>query len=211
MKRVLLTQRLAFHEPTGEVRDCLDIRWAELANALGWLAIPFPSGAPPRDFLSEIPCDALVLTGGNDLASVSADPLSARRDAFETDLLRAFLALDRPVLGVCRGMQLVGSAFGMGLKPVSGHAGTRVGLLTDPGSRFRSALEGIGEVNAYHDYALEEVEAPFIVSARSPDGVIKAMEWPGRKVFCQMWHSERETPFSAAELAVLRQAMESVA
>lgn len=207
MKKVLVTQRLVRVEGTPEVRDCLDAAWGPLLHGLGWLAIPFPTRCPVEDFLRESPCDALLLSGGNDLSSVSPDPLSALRDSVEKELLAAFLERGLPVVGVCRGMQLVGDAFGMGLKRVAGHRAVLTPLAVEPATPYGSLLAALEEVNAYHDYALEAVRAPFAALARSPDGVIKAMACPERKVFCQMWHPERRDPAVPAELEILRRAL----
>lgn len=208
MKRVLLTQRLVKDGRTGEVRDCLDVNWGRLLHALGCLAVPFPSRYPAADFLEAFPCDALVLTGGNDLESVSGDPVSAMRDAVEKELLGLFLGRDLPVIGVCRGMQLIGEAFGMGLKRVQGHVAATSPIIPASGSAYRDLLDSLGEVNSFHDFALSEVKAPFSAAAASPDGVIEAMECPEKRIFCQMWHSERRDPFSPAELGILARALE---
>lgn len=208
MKKVLLTQRLVREDRTGEIRDCLDVNWARLLRELGYLAVPFPSHYPVKDFLDAQPCDALLLTGGNDLASVSSDPLGAKRDAVEKELLGRFLDAGRPVVGVCRGMQLVGEAFGMGLRRVSGHVASESRLDPHPSSGFHGLLAGLGPVNSFHDFALTAVVSPFTLSASAPDGVIKAMECPSKRVFCQMWHSERRDPFVPGELDILKRALE---
>lgn len=207
MKRILITQRLAKDPATGEERDCLDVNWARLLAALDLLPVPFPTHFPPDRFVADLACDALILTGGNDLSSVSADPLAGRRDAAEKELLRIFLDRGLPVLGVCRGMQLVGEAFGMRMSKVDGHVARRHGLEASASSRLARLLASIPEVNSYHNYALAEVKAPFTVAARAPDGVIEAMECRDRGIFCQMWHSERESPFPAAQLEVLREVL----
>lgn len=207
MKKVLVTQRLVRVQGTPEVRDCLDAAWGPLLQGLGWLAIPFPTRYPVAGFLREMPCDALLLSGGNDLSTVSPDPLSAERDAVEKELLAAFLERGLPVVGVCRGMQLVGDAFGMGLRRVTGHRAVLTPLLIEPVAPYGELLASLGEVNAYHDFALDAVRAPFSALARSPDGVIKAMACPEKKVFCQMWHPERRDPTVTAELEILRRAL----
>ncbi|MBA8887544.1 putative glutamine amidotransferase [Dokdonella fugitiva] len=59
-------------------------------------------------------CDGLLLQGGTNLARSADDltPLDRARDAFEFALLEAFRALGKPVLGICRGLQLINVAYG---------------------------------------------------------------------------------------------------
>lgn len=206
MKRILVTQRLVREPRTGEVRDCLDVRWGAFLEAAGFLAVPFPSGFSAGAFLREIPCDGLLLTGGNDLDSAVPDVLSARRDEVEKDLLARFLDQGLPIVGVCRGMQLVAESFGMSIAPVSGHVGTRMAVRPEPSSRFRDLMGQLADVNSFHDYAVARVQAPFVLSAASADGTAEAMECIQHQVFCQMWHSERETPFVPADLDIFRRA-----
>jgi gamma-glutamyl-gamma-aminobutyrate hydrolase PuuD len=209
MKRILLTQRLVKVQGTGEERDCLDVNWARLLSALDMVPVPFPVRYSPTRFTAELPCDALILTGGGDLSSVTPDPLSARRDAAERELLEIFLDRRLPVLGVCRGMQLVGEAFGMGLTKVDGHVAVRHGLEVSRASAVARSLETLHDVNSYHDYAISDVKAPFVVTARAPDGVVEAMECRERGIFCQMWHSERESTFPPGQLEILREVLHS--
>ena len=63
--------------------------------------------------------DALLLSGGNDLGD------APDRDSTELHLLEAARELEIPVLGICRGMQLMASFFGVGVEELSSHVGTR--------------------------------------------------------------------------------------
>ena len=97
--------------------------------------------------------------------------------------------------------------FGAGLRPVAGHVRQRHRLGVTPESRFRGALEALPSVNSFHTWSLIEGSDALLVSAWSEDGAVEAIEHRTLPVFGQMWHSEREEPPDAAELALLRRAL----
>lgn len=190
-----------------ETRDALDIRWALLFQELRVLPILLPTWYDTETFFREIDIDGVVLTGGNDLAVCSASPLSTVRDAFEKRLLACSVARQIPVVGICRGMQLIGHYFGSRLVPAKGHGGIRHNVAVQKGSRYASLLEEIGEVNSYHNYSVADLPECLAVSATAGDGTIEAIEHRELQVFGQMWHCERETPPVPKQLALLRSAL----
>jgi gamma-glutamyl-gamma-aminobutyrate hydrolase PuuD len=210
VKRIGITQRLIRDPRHGEIRDALDVRWSELLRELGALAVPIPSHGDAIAFASALQLDGLIFSGGNDLSALSEDPLAKLRDACELPLLRYALANRLPVLAVCRGMQLVVHALGGALAQTAGHAGTRHALEVSadaaPGS-YSEMLAPLREVNSFHDWAVVAAGPELRVCARAPDGTIEAVEHPGHRLFGQMWHPEREAPFSAIDRAIAKRAL----
>lgn len=144
--------------------------------------------------------DALVLTGGDDVRAGRvvprpghADPL---RDASDAALLAAARGLGLPVLGVCRGMQLLAVRSGGRLGPAVGHAPQpgsppcrhRVALVT--GTWF-AALPGVcdARVGSMHTFAVEDPGSLAVV-ARSTDGTVEAIAHPDRWELGVQWHPE---------------------
>ncbi len=155
--------------------------------------------------------DGLVLSGGGDVEprhyGAELHPqtswLDERRDAFELALVRAARAHGVPLLGVCRGMQVMNVALG----------GTLVQHLPDmtelahyvpdrwdasaheveiaPDSRLRSLLgaEPI-EVNSVHHQAIERLAPGLRAVAWAPDRVIEAIETDSEPVLGVQWHPE---------------------
>lgn len=205
MTVVAISQRLIENATYPETRDCLDVRWSQLCSRHGLLPLVLPTYGDPVTYLDTFRPGGVILTGGNDLSSVSSSPLSAVRDAFEHRLLDAALARSLPVLAVCRGMQLVADHFGVRVVKVADHpAGVRHAVTVDRATRFGELLGDVGEVNSFHDYAVMQPPAGFAAVARSADGVIEAMEHETLPIFCQMWHPEREAALSAGEAKLLR-------
>jgi putative glutamine amidotransferase len=119
------------------------------------------------------------------------------RDRTECALLREALERDIPVFAICRGLQLLNAALGGTLaQHVEGHSQRKVRDAHEvhiaPGSRLASILdEGRYLVNSRH-HQCASVPAPgLVVSAVAPDGVIEALELPGKRfALAVQWHPE---------------------
>ena len=203
MKKIAVTQRVEIVPDYGERRDCLDQRWSELLIQCELHPVIFPNcrnSAAKIWANSEI--EGLLLTGGNTLCEYGGD--APERDETERFLLQQALDQNLPVLGVCRGMQLLQHHFGERLMPIENHVGTRHQLQLSTTSRYTDLLEKIETVNAYHTLGSLENTSELQITAHSKDGVIMAVEHPHKKVFGQMWHSERDFPFEEEQLALFR-------
>lgn len=186
---VAMSQR---RDPTGpphdEIRDALDHRLAGFVAAAGAIPLPVPSGLGAQGlatWLDTLRPGAVLLSGGSD---PGADPV---RDAVDRALLT--YAADRrcPLLGLCRGMQVMGDAAGAGLVAVKNHVACRHDL---DGEIARS-------VNSFHGQALDRLPDGYRLLARAPDGTIEAiahrdLPWEG-----WMWHPERDAQLSADDIA----------
>lgn len=190
MKIVAVSQRVDVLPERGESRDALDQRLTTFLLAAGYLPVPVPNELEDalHDWLDAVSPQAVVLSGGNDIGECSA------RDQTESRLLDHARSNNLPVLGVCRGMQMIAHWSGGGLKPVTGHV------------RTRHQLSGqiVGGVNSYHDLALDGCPEHFEVLARSEDGEIEAIRhlslpWEG-----WMWHPEREAVFASHDVDRLK-------
>ncbi len=166
-----------------------------------------PFDAPPLDSL-----DGLLLSGGTDInpALYSAqrhpatedpdDPL----DELEMGLLRDALLAGLPVLAICRGMQLFNVLHGGTLiQHLDSHDSPEAlhDIQVVPNSRLAAIMgEGEHEVNSRHHQAVTRVGDGLIVSAKSSDGVIEALERPGPAfAVAVQWHPEDRILVSDAD------------
>lgn len=180
-------------------------------------------GGKPRLVVPQMrnPLDAisgLLLTGGGDVdpalygeanrCSTRVDP---ERDKFELDLVREALDRNLPILGVCRGMQLLAVEFGGSLyqdlsERVSNsgdyetvchrgpeHSDTSHPVEIEPDSLLAGSIDKQTVfVNSHHHQGIRELPAALAVAARSRDGLIEAVEHNKRRnVVGLQWHPER--------------------
>ncbi|WP_200833066.1 gamma-glutamyl-gamma-aminobutyrate hydrolase family protein [Spiribacter sp. SSL99] len=188
----------------GERRDCLDQRWIPLLEALELDPVPIPNGlSNPADWGERQGLSGLILTGGNDIAHmVDARWPAPERDRTETALLEWTAAAGMPVLGVCRGLQMINHHCGGRLVPVDGHVATRHPLQTAGDDRL---LATHWEVNSFHDWGIPacDLAASLRPLAWSEDCCIEAAVHKRLPWLAIMWHPERETPFAEADLTLI--------
>jgi putative glutamine amidotransferase len=145
--------------------------------------------------------DGLVVTGSQidihpalygqpQLASVGS--LDLERDRRDLAALRAALEQDVPIVGICRGHQLLNIAFGGTLhQDVGGHRAAEHSVGTRPGSLARRVLGRGAEVCSEHHQSVRRVGRGLSVTAMSTDGVVESIEMPGRSFAIGVqWHPE---------------------
>lgn len=195
MKAVAITQRVSVVPAYGERRDCLDQAWTKFLAACGLLPVLLPNVTEAAVALCETTAIAgLIFTGGNDLAALGGD--APERDAVENALLDLAGERGLPVLGVCRGMQVIQQRFDVPLRRVEGHVTQHQVIQIDGEPR---------EVNSYHRFAAFESRPPLEVWAVAADGVVKAVRHSAQPITGIMWHPERCATFSPADVALFRQ------
>ncbi len=188
--------------------------YADAVADAGGLPLALPHAAEAADaYLDAL--DGIVITGGNfdvDPALFGAETRHAQvttkdgRTRFELALVRAALARDMPVLGICGGQQLLNvvlggtlvqhipDSFPDGLAHEQPNPRTEPGheVAIVPGTRLHGTCGTTTmQVNSAHHQAADAVGEGVVVNARAPDGVIEGIEAPGYR-FCLgvEWHPE---------------------
>ena len=196
MKRIVVSQRIDSVLGRKEKRDCLDVQWAKLLFDLGYLPIPVCSElAFSGSYIKALQPDGILLSGGNDLGE------APMRDSMESALLAYARSTRVPVLGVCRGMQMVNNFLGGALVEVSGHVAVQHKLQGDWASK-----NGFCDVNSFHNHSIVEatLAADLFVLATSKDGVVEAVKHKALPWLGIMWHPERELPFRDPDKALIQ-------
>jgi putative glutamine amidotransferase len=174
----------------------------------GGRAVVLPPDSVDADVLHRV--DGLLLPSGADIDPVhygqsrhpSTDSPRADRDAAELLLLRAALDLDLPVLGVCRGLQLLaivrGGTLHQHLPDTLGHDGhlPEEGVMGSHPVRFvegsiaASVYHDCAVVNSHHHQAIDDLGS-LRATGRSDDGVVEAAEDPAQRFALGVqWHPE---------------------
>jgi putative glutamine amidotransferase len=175
--------------------------------------------------------DGLLLTGGGDVDPVlygqdRSEPLvdvDPRRDVIESALVRNSIARHRPLLAICRGVQMLNVALGGSLIPDLPNAGwashdqegpsadPKHDVAIDPDSRLGRAIgRRTVAVNSFHHQAVR-MEAPSLkVVARASDGLVEAVELvdSSRWVVGVQWHPEMMVPNHPAQSELFRALVE---
>lgn len=192
-KCIAVTQRVEYIEAIDERRDALSWEWAGLAGACGFLPLLLPNHLPTvRELLEARRPDGIILTGGNDLATYGGD--APERDVMEQFLIQYSIEYKIPLLGVCRGMQMILNQFGTRLRKVEGHV------------RVEHPLSNGDQVNSFHSWGAVECQGPLIPRAWSADGVLEAVTHQNCSwIHGIMWHPERYHPLREQDIQFIKE------
>lgn len=192
-----------FPSSLGELH--VDMYFADYARGVyanGGMPVHLPIDTDPAEWVHHL--DALVLTGGADIDPAryghenTASAVEPTRDAVEFTLYETALADGIPVLGICRGFQLINVHAGGTLhQDVPEHArydlppSTVVHTLAiPPGSVTHDLFGDSHRVNSLHHQTADRIGAGLRVTARADDGTPEAIEVEGARVLAVQWHPE---------------------
>lgn len=212
-----ITTRLApaSYGSVREQRDALAHDWFRLFHKLDVTPILIPNAlSDPVEYVEKIGIRRLLLSGGDSLGPLAQEqpaetiPVSGmvsrmptHRDLTEAALLDWAWRKSIPVLGVCRGLQMINSFFGGGLTrslardlPQEPHVACMHQI------RFVSGplTDRICDVNSYHDEGVlkADLAPPLEILAETTGGVVEALCYPCKPIFAIQWHPERYRSFS---------------
>tara|TARA_B100002019_G_scaffold276537_1_gene275446 strand:+ start:124 stop:735 length:612 start_codon:yes stop_codon:yes gene_type:complete len=195
MKVIIVSQRVEFIPKRDEIRDSIDQKLLKFILKGGYLPVTIPNIFFNhteiddinyfKKWLDIINPDGILISGGNNVGEFKT------RDKTEHYLLDYANQNKKPLLGICRGMQMISLWAGSSLRKVKDHIS----------KNHKIDFQGkIINVNSYHNYAIDVCPKNFHVLATSLDGEIEAirhnsLNWEG-----WMWHPEREAKFNNFDL-----------
>lgn len=183
----------------------VDIYFADYARAVyaaGGLPVHLPLDAEPEDWVHHL--DGIVLTGGADVEPSRyghdnhASDTEPARDEVEFTLFETALGDGLPVLGICRGLQLINVHQGGTLQQhvpehsrydIAPHEESHV-LTIAPGSTLHRLYGDTARVNSLHHQTVDAVGRGLTVTAVAEDGTVEGVEMNGMPVVAVQWHPE---------------------
>ena len=204
--------------------------YMEGVNLAGGTAVLLPPQRPESAERVLDALDALIVTGGRDMdpgnygqqrhpATDEPEQINRERDAWELALVRGAIGRGLPLLGICRGAQVLNVALGgtlhQHLPDVVGHTRHQQGkgmfstsvVRTLPGSRLASLIGETSDVQCYHHQAIDRLGEGLVASAADDEGVVEAIEMPGEDfVLAVQWHPEERLDDIRLFVAVVKAA-----
>jgi putative glutamine amidotransferase len=180
--------------------------YPRLVQRAGGIAVMLPPDDPGRAAATVARLDGLVIAGGPDVEPVRygaephprTGPPARARDAWELALIDAALSARVPLLGICRGMQLLNVALGGTLvQHIEGHAQVpgafgRHPVKPVPGTRYAELAPEETSVPTYHHQSVDRLGIGLLPSAHAEDGTVEAVELQTDSpwVLGVQWHPE---------------------
>lgn len=185
-----ISQRIVNAQDYDEKRDALSHEWASLFEKLGIIPILIPNSLlnVPK-FLQQFSFDGIILSGGDDIG------INPERDSTENAIIEFSIDKKIPLLGVCRGMQLLNSHFGGTISKNldSSHINAPHSLKINSKKFLKFLPESI-DVNSFHNNILyaDDLAKEFSVFAiDTRDNTIEGIYHNELPIVGIMWHSER--------------------
>jgi len=169
-----------------EPRDSISHDWLLKLSGWGMTPLPVPNlGCSAVAYVENLRPDLLILSGGEDIGTNSI------RDETERTLFEHAFKTNLPVLGVCRGLQLINSIFGGTTGEVSGHIAKPHDVSIE--SEWQQFYKTKTQVNSFHTNCIMPgmLGDALQASAFDMDHNIEALHHPEMPIAAVMWHPER--------------------
>ena len=204
MKIIGITQRVFNHREHKETREALDINWSKFIYDLGFIPLIIPININPNEYFKCFKIDGFLLSGGNDTYSTSKNKLSKKRDQFEFSVINYSLNKNLPILGVCRGMLLINEFLNGDTEKINNHVAVNHSITSSIKSKYHTLINSIKNVNSFHNYSINKLGEDLTISAVDDFENIEAIEHNNKKIFGQMWHPERKSPFEKEQNELIK-------
>jgi len=192
MKIIAISQRLEISNYK-ENRSQLDINLFNFIATSGYMPVPIPYFSFDKKrsifflniWLKTIRPHGIVLSGGENIGS------NKLRDIAEFFLIEYSKKNQIPILGICRGMQIIGKYHGSKLIKINDHVKK---------NHFIKSKNKKIKVNSFHSLAIKNCPKNFKIRFKADDGVIESIYSKNSKMEGWMWHPERYKKFKTFDI-----------
>lgn len=196
MKIIAISQRIDTSD-YNEIRPQLDIKLFNFIASAGYIPVPIPyysfgkirNNVLLEKWLVKIQPHGIILSGGENIGSRTI------RDNTEYFLINFSKKKRIPLLGICRGMQILAKYFGSKIFNVKKHVNTK--------HFIKNKNEKI-LVNSFHNLAIRDCPKDFKIKFKADDGIIESIHSQKYKMEGWMWHPERYKKFRSFDLKSFR-------
>lgn len=193
------TPRLLTHE--GTLRQIINDNYVEALVKYGLNVILINLDNPNIEEVLGL-CDGFLVTGGCDLDPVLygetndeglSEGIEARVDKLDGQVIKYAVEHNKPLLGICRGIQSINVFMGGTLHQHIGHdhEGKKQGHMVNTFPNDLLPFTGQIEVNSYHHQAVKDPAPGLKVFAQHPDGTIEGLVGVEKPIIALQWHPER--------------------
>ncbi|MBF7069473.1 gamma-glutamyl-gamma-aminobutyrate hydrolase family protein [Campylobacter volucris] len=182
LKFIAISQRIIENNTYFELRECLALEWGEFfnKNLQNFLPLPLSYEIDFKKYARSI--SAVILSGGNDLYKFDKNDISKKRDEYESNIIAYCIKNNLPLLGICRGAQMIASYFRSHLIKCENHIQNHNIYVKNKKIN----------VNSFHNFAIDKLSDEFEILAKANDNTIEAFKHKNLNIYGIMWHIERQ-------------------
>lgn len=203
--KIGLTTRVVEAVGYSESRDALAADWStfldEAVPEISWIQLP-NIGNKIVEYVNEWGLNGFILTGGNDIGEAE------HKDQTDLALLDHSIKNQLPVLGICRGLQLMQAHFGGQLRrcPADVHVANHHPVRFNDAFELSDLRNTEHQVNSFHNFGIrtEDVPAQLVPTATTDDGWVEAARIRDSRVTATMWHPERNSHVENLDRQIIR-------
>ena len=205
MKAIGITMSSHYDSIRHERFDKYDISWINLLKKLKLQPYPIPNNLIDLDeWLHNANIEGIILTGGNDLNRLSdAINPSLTRDNLEKMLIKYAISKKIPLIGYCRGMQLINDYFNGSLIKIENHVAKKHDVIINIFGDKKKI-----KVNSFHNWGLfpNNIGKELKIFATADDGSVEGFYHKNFQIKGIMWHPERiDNNYNLIDLDILNQ------
>ena len=183
-----ITQRLEQNSTYYEIREALSLEWGELLSDVNFIPLSYTKP------IEKYNINGIILSGGNDLSHLNPNNLSILRDKYENNVIKYAIESNTPILGVCRGAQMLAYYFDSTLQKMPNHVNKNHTI------KFQDETY---KVNSFHNYCITKLGEKLQILATADDDTIESFRHKDFPIFGMMWHIEREKILSTPSKEIL--------
>ena len=187
MKNIFISSKIT-NSLSGNVFS-VEQNWYNFFEKMNINLIPINSKNFSEKMVRTLKPIGFIFPGGNDLYKNKKIKINLYRDKFEYRIIRFCLKNKIPLLGVCKGFQVIANFFNGKIEKCINHVGVMHNLTIDRDSRFINSKKL--KVNSFHNYGVRILPKIFNIISRSDDQLVEIAEHKIEKILCFMFHPER--------------------